>query len=160
MTMDKEAILQKLLENLKNTKVKEMMTKSIISTSQDAPLYDAALSMLKNKISGMPVVDSKGDLTGVMTITDLFVAMTAIKYGRHLKGEKKLYDEFSVGSIMTEGAVTLTEDNDLSDAIDMMVNQGIHTFPILRDNKLVGVVGRRDIINRFYSILRETIENS
>lgn len=56
---------------LLNVKVKEVMVKSVITTSEDTPIEEAAHLMLDNKIGSLPVVRD-GDLVGIITESDIF----------------------------------------------------------------------------------------
>jgi acetoin utilization protein AcuB len=55
-------------------KVSDIMTHHVITIAQDAPIEDAAQLMVTRKIGGLPVVDSKGIVIGVITETDIFKA--------------------------------------------------------------------------------------
>ena len=150
-------VVQKVIEELAGIKAKEIMTTSVISTSSEEPLYQTALKMLKNKISGQPVMGADGKVVGIVTITDLFVAMAVLKYQKALSDEGDR-GSVSVGAVMTEDVVTITQDRNLSDIIDLMVNRGIHTLPVVEDGKMIGVIGRRDVIHQFYSALSKFIK--
>jgi CBS domain-containing protein len=51
---------------------------------------------------------------------------------------------------MTPNVFTITEEVSLYEMIKMMYDQHIHTFPVVRDGKMVGVAGRRDVMNACY----------
>ena len=53
-------------------KVEKVMTKSILTIKQDAPILDAAQIMLEKKISGIPVVNDENELVGILTESDIF----------------------------------------------------------------------------------------
>lgn len=53
-------------------KVGEMMTRHPITVSQDATIGEAAQLMLRHMIGGLPVVDNKGKLVGIITESDIF----------------------------------------------------------------------------------------
>lgn len=53
-------------------KIKEIMTKKVVTTTPDAPVEDAARLMVANKIGGLPVVDKEDRVVGVITETDIF----------------------------------------------------------------------------------------
>ncbi len=54
--------------------VKEIMTKDVITTTEDTPIEEAALMMVERKIGGLPVVDERNHVVGVITETDIFKA--------------------------------------------------------------------------------------
>jgi CBS domain-containing protein len=52
--------------------VEKMMSPNIITVNPESPIIDAAELMLEHKISGLPVVDTKGKLVGILTESDIF----------------------------------------------------------------------------------------
>lgn len=62
-------------------KVSDIMTHNVVSIKQDTPIEDAANLMVSRKIGGLPVVDDKGVITGVITETDIFKAFVEILGG-------------------------------------------------------------------------------
>ncbi len=57
---------------LANLHVKEIMTEKVITTTPDTPVEDAARLMVTHKIGGLPVVDGRREVVGVITETDIF----------------------------------------------------------------------------------------
>jgi acetoin utilization protein AcuB len=72
--------MQHLLAKLQ---VKEIMTKDVITTTPDAPMEDAARLMVTHKIGGLPVVDERSDVVGVITETDIFETFVEMFAGGH-----------------------------------------------------------------------------
>lgn len=68
---------------LSKIQVREIMTKEVITTTPDTPIEDAAHSMADNKIGGLPVVDERNRVVGVITETDIFKAFTEMFAGGH-----------------------------------------------------------------------------
>jgi acetoin utilization protein AcuB len=76
--------IHELLYLLTRIKVKDIMTREVITVPPDFTVEETALVLLKNKISGAPVVDSKGQLVGTITQTDLFrllISLTGVAKG-------------------------------------------------------------------------------
>ncbi|MGD9032865.1 MAG: CBS and ACT domain-containing protein [Desulfobacteraceae bacterium] len=74
--------IHELMYFLSKIKVKEIMTKDPITIPSDYTMEEAAEVLLENKISGVPVVDDRGHVVGVITQTDLFkviVSLTGLK---------------------------------------------------------------------------------
>ena len=59
---------------------------------------------------------------------------------------------------MSKNVVAVAENQTLFDVVDIMCEKKIHTIPVLRGEKLVGVLGRRDVIMFFYAAVRDSIE--
>jgi CBS domain-containing protein len=153
----KEDIVKSVAGRLLNIKAGDIMSRSVISIAKESSLSNAADIMFKNKISGMPVVENDGSIVGIITITDLFMAMGTIKYGASLEKGKNLCAEPIVSAIMIKDVMTITEDKNMDEIIDMMISRSMHTIPVVKDGKLIGVVGRRDVLRKFYSILGEVV---
>ncbi|MBA3013514.1 MAG: CBS and ACT domain-containing protein [Proteobacteria bacterium] len=69
---------------LSEMKVKDVMTKNPITMKESDSLEKAAMIMLENKISGIPVLDDTGHLSGILSETDVlsgFIHATGIKHG-------------------------------------------------------------------------------
>ena len=66
---------------LDTLKIKEVMTKNPWTVSPDMPVEEAAALMLEKKVEGLPVVDSKGALVGILTEGDIFKALVALTGG-------------------------------------------------------------------------------
>jgi len=76
--------IHELLYLLTRIKVKNIMTKEVITVPPDFTVEETALVLQKNKISGAPVVDSRGKLVGTITQTDLFrvlISLTGVAKG-------------------------------------------------------------------------------
>lgn len=63
---------------LSEIKVKDIMAKGLITINGDDTVEKAAVIMLENRISGLPVVNNKGDLIGVITLTDVLKVLVSI----------------------------------------------------------------------------------
>ena len=152
--MIKEDIVAKVADKLNDIKAKDIMSTSVISTTREEHLSNVSDLMSKNKISGVPVLEKDGTIIGVVTITDLFLAMGAIKHGTSLEKGKVPCSEPIVETVMTKNIMSVGEDINLGAIIDIMIRNGIHTLPVVKENKMIGVIGRRDVIRNFYSILK------
>ncbi len=146
-------ISQKVSEKLQKIKIKDIMTRSVITTQECEPLSDLADILIKSKISGVPVVDDSKKIIGIITTTDFLNFMGKIKEGFDIN-PKNLPQ---VKDVMTKGAVTLLESDTLFDAVNVMMSRQIHTLPVVKDDKLIGIVGRRDVIMYFYAALRDSV---
>jgi CBS domain-containing protein len=100
---------------------------------------DLALQLLSGMHSGLPVIDGKGKVLGVVTEFDL---LNAIRNGRDLQTIK-------AEEIMTQPAICAREDEDLDAVITKMTEKNIIRLPVVgEDGKLVGVIARADVLSR------------
>ncbi|PHR48754.1 MAG: IMP dehydrogenase [Fluviicola sp.] len=104
-----------------------------ITLGEDAIVKDALRLMKENKIGGIPVVDSKGFLKGIVT-------------NRDLRFEKR--KNRAITEVMTsENVITTDDGTDLSTAEDILQEHKIEKLPVVdKDKKLVGLITYRDII--------------
>ena len=148
-------------------KARDVMTSVVISVPSDAPVTQAVQLMLQHRISGLPVVDAKGALIGIVTEGDFLrrgELGTQRKRPRWLEfvvGPGKLATEyvqargFKVGEVMTVGAYTVNADTPLEDVVQLMERHRIKRVPVLEDNKMIGVISRANLLHALASLARE-----
>lgn len=112
-------------------KVREIMTSDVISVSEESTIEDAARILARHRISGLPVINAKNALTGLVTEYD-FIS----KQGQ------------TVGDIMSRGVISVTEDTDVEEVSHLLTNRRIRRVPVLRGDQLVGIVSRSDLIKQ------------
>ena len=136
--------------------IKDIMTKSVITISPDTSLREVGEIFKEKRISGIPVVDNTGNLLGIVTLTDMLRILDQIYVWKEL--EKivmgfKLSDmcneeksKAKAKDIMTKQVITIREDATIEDLTKVMFTKKIHTIPVTTEGKLVGIVGKRDLI--------------
>jgi len=141
-------------------KAKDIMTKDVITTGPEATVEELARLLMKNKVSGVPVTDDNKGLIGIVTENDLitqnkrlhiptvirlFDAFILLGSGR-MEEEIKKMAATTVGEICTKKVVSITEETTLDEIATIMAEQHIHLLPVLRDNTVVGIVGKADMV--------------
>lgn len=139
--------------------VGDVMTQEVISVSPDASVADAAKLMLKEHISGLPVITDSGVLLGIVTEGDfLRRSETATEKRRprwleFLLGEGRLAGEYvrshthKVSDVMTRNIVVATEEMPLDAAVELMENKHVKRLPVVRDGKVVGILARANLLH-------------
>ena len=153
MENNKPIDLKDLTDALKQIKAKDIMTKNVITVKKDDTLDDVAELMIKKRISGFPVLENN-EIIGTITADDLFMVMDMIKTGEILKNNNKEYSLPRVEFAMSTELFTVSPDTDLDEIIALMKYRNIRTLPVTIENKMVGVIGRRDIYSNFYCALK------
>jgi CBS domain-containing protein len=138
--------------------VRDVMTRNVISVGSDQSVLQAAQLMLENRISGLPVVDAVGKLIGIVTEGD-FLRRGEIGTQRQrprwlefLLGPGRLAEEYvhssgrSIEEVMTADPYTVTEDDSLESAIEVMERRKFKRLPVLRGGHLTGIVSRADLM--------------
>lgn len=142
-------------------KVREMMTINLVTVTEKATLREVIQLMLEKNISGIPVVDVDGKLKGIVSESDVI----RLKRKLHMPDYMQLLEtmlnnahpedfnadviralEMPVTDFMTKKVVTVTEDASMAEITRLMVEHGVNRIPVVRDNKLTGIVTRRDAI--------------
>jgi CBS domain-containing protein len=145
----------------------QVMTRKVITVGSAASIVDAANIMLKNHISGLPVVDDAGKLVGIVSQGD-FIRRAEIgtqrTRGRWLKfllGPGKVASDFvherarKVGEIMTLDPYTVGEDATLEDIVQVMEHKNVKRLPVMRGDQLVGIVTRSNLLQAVAELARE-----
>jgi len=132
-------------------KVKDVMTKDVVSVKKDTPIYDAMEIMRKEDITGMPVIEDDMTLVGVITEKDVIRLFYA---NEEEKNE-------TVGFFMTRPAVSYRENENLRSVCDFMMINYFRRVPVVsKQGKLVGIISRPDIIDFILEQRRQTAEES
>lgn len=146
------------IRNATRIKVGEIMQKEVITVRQGTPVKEAADLMSKSKVSGLPVVDVNGKLIGIITEADFLSALdihggsamqdlfdTVIRRQRQRKKMGTIVDD-----IMTPAPVTVTADDTLQRALEIMEKNSIKRLVIADDDqKVQGVISRADLIKLY-----------
>jgi len=148
-------------------KAKDVMTSPVISIEPDASIWQAVRIMLQRHISGLPVIDQKGGLVGFVTEGDfLRRAETETQRRRPrwlecLIGPGRLADEYTrahgrkVSEIMTADPLTITEDTPLDEIVRLMEKRQIKRLPVVRDQQVVGIISRANLVHALASVARD-----
>ena len=126
---------------LEETKVKDLMTKDVLTVDCEEATVFAFETLMKHKISAMPVVDEDGKMVGIVTATDL---------GHNLILDKYQYGT-KVKSVMVKDVAIVSSEDSIKDAISLMFNEApgdsiINQLPVVDDGELVGIISDGDII--------------
>ncbi|MDZ5648052.1 CBS domain-containing protein [Nitrospirillum sp. BR 11828] len=152
-------------EIFKPTAVRQIMTPGVLTVRPDTPLVDALRLMVRNRISGLPVVedDPAADgggcrVVGVLTEGDLMRrAETGTEAPSHwwqrlfiTPGDQA--DQYSkvhgrrVDEVMTRSVLTVDVDDDIATAVALMDRHKVKRLPVLAHGHLAGVISRADVV--------------
>lgn len=140
---------------------KDIMTKDVITVKPETSIETLAALLMNNQISGVPVLDDSGALYGIVTENDLIsrnkrlhipTVVSFLDAAIYLESSKRFEQEVKrmaatkVAEICSRTVVTITEDTTLVDIATIMDEKKKHLLPVIKNNKLVGVVGKRDVV--------------
>ena len=142
--------------------VADVMTRDPVVVQPETPLKQAIKIMADRHISGLPVVDGKGKLVGVLSDSDLLWQETGVEPPAYIMlldsiiylenpatYEKDLRKAMglTVSEVMSDRPISVKPDKPLRAAAQLMQKHHIHRLPVLDDaGKLIGILTRGDII--------------
>jgi len=140
---------------------KDIMTKDVVTVKPDTSIEELSTLLVSNEISGAPVVDADGAIVGMITENDLIsrnkrlhipTVVSFLDAVIYLESSKKFAEDVKrltatkVGDICAKKVVTIAEDTTLTDIATIMSEKNVHLLPVVRSGKVVGIVGKRDVV--------------
>ena len=148
-------------------KASDIMTRRVVTVARDTSILEAVRLMLQNRISGLPVVDDKGQLIGMVTEGD-FLRRAETSTERHrsrwiefLIGPGRLADEYvhahgrKVEEVMTSEPYTVSSDTPLERVVEEMERRHVKRLPVVDDGRLVGIISRANLLHALVSLRRD-----
>lgn len=145
---------------------KDIMTPDPLTATPETDIAQAASILLQNDINGLPVIDQDGHLVGILCQSDLVSLQKKFPLPSvftFLDGflplsststmEKEIQKIFAstVADAMTPSPVTVQVDTPVDDIAGLMVDRKFHSLPVMDGDKLVGMVGMKDILKTVVS---------
>ncbi|SKC50498.1 CBS domain-containing protein [Maledivibacter halophilus] len=147
-------------------KARDIMNENVITVSAEDNVDYLVKILLDNKISGAPVVDEEQKVIGIVTEADLIYPEKSIHLPafipvldgiiflesfKKLEKEIKKMTAYKVKDVMVKNVVTVGEDTDLQEIVNILLNKKINRVPVVNsNNKLVGIVTRSNILKHIY----------
>jgi CBS domain-containing protein len=147
---------------MKELTARDIMTKEVITISPDTSIEALSEILIENKISGVPVVDGRGILAGIVTEADIIVRDTDLHFPRYFKlldaiiyleSLNKFRDNLKkhlatkVEDIMTKKVKTIKPDTPVSEIAEIMLAEKINLLTVVdKNDKVKGIVTRADIV--------------
>jgi CBS domain-containing protein len=118
------------------TKLRDIMTTNVFTTSKDASVTEVAEAMVKGRF-GSAIVMQGSWVGGIFTERDVLRAAAS---GKDL-------NSVPIGDWMTSDPVTVEPDLDSEEALQMMATHGFRHLPVVERDSVVGVVSLRDVLS-------------
>ncbi|MBS4537431.1 CBS domain-containing protein [Clostridium sp. D2Q-11] len=143
-------------------KAKDIMTTEVITVLEDETIENVTELLIKNKISGVPVINEDNEVVGIVTETDLifkdkdvhipsyvpllggFILLESVK-----KFEKQLKKvaAYKVKDVMSTPVIKVYEEDEVRKVVNMMLDRRINRVPVIdKEGKLKGIIARSDIL--------------
>lgn len=117
-----------------NASISEIMEENVVSLNEKDSLKDALSIMIKENIGGIPIIDSGGRVSAIVSERDFVFLVSGIVTGK------------TVNDYMSKNIVTAASDMSLGTATKSMINNGFRRLPIIKDNVLIGIITASDIM--------------
>ncbi len=142
-------------------KAKDIMKTDLVTVSPDMEIAQATRLLLEKHINGVPVLDSSGKLVGILCQSDLiaqqkkvpipslftfldgFIATTSTK---QIQREVQKIAATTVADAMTLNPVSVEPDTGIEIVATLMVDKNFHTIPVVEGDRVVGIVGKEDVL--------------
>jgi CBS domain-containing protein len=133
----------------------EVMTTGAATIRPEASLIEAARVMIENRISGLPVVDARDRLVGIVTEGDFLRPDGGTPRVLTLLSSPSVADEMAsrrVDEIMTREPITISAETPVELIVALINDHQINRLPVLEGGKVVGIVSR---VNLLRALLRK-----
>ena len=118
--------------------VKDIMAKKLVTFKPDTKVIAAIQILIKNRFSGAPVVNDKGELIGILSEMDCMETVIHNSY----YGESGGF----VRDFMTTELTTVNPEMGIVDLAQFFQKKHFRRLPVVKNGKLVGQVSRRDVL--------------
>ena len=142
-------------------KAKDIMKRDLLTVSPDTHVTEAAKMLLEKHVNGLLVVDENGRLVGILCQSDLVAQQMRmpmpsvfnlldgwipIGSPASLEKEVRKIAAIKVAEAMTTNPITVNPETSLEEIATLMVSKSFHTLPVLEHGKLVGIIGKEDVL--------------
>lgn len=131
---------------------RDVMTRSLVTVDPDATIIDAIRAFLANKISGAPVVDSAGEMVGILSEADCLRVLASGEFYSDDHGEEGL-----VADYMTAVFRSIPPDLDIYAIAQIFLDHSLRRLPVMDGSKLIGQVSRRDVLRAMEELAEKRV---
>jgi CBS domain-containing protein len=143
---------------------KDIMTRDVIAVKSQDLVENVIKILMEKNISGVPVVDDDNHVIGIVTEGDLIYRSKKLKIPtffsildgyvflestKTIEKQLKKMVGYRVEDVMTTDVITVREDQTVEDVATIMTKEKINRVPVVKDERLVGIISRRDIIRSY-----------
>lgn len=138
-------------------KVKEIMKSPVITIQEGASIREAVSILSNSRISGLPVVDKKGKLKGIITEHDIIKNVMPTYETLYTQDESMLNNNLidnrvlqikdnPITTIMIKNVYTIDEDDSILKAASLIITKKVKRLPVLKGDEIIGIISRIDIV--------------
>ncbi len=143
-------------------RAKDIMQRQVVFVRNEEVLMEVINILMQHQISGVPVINENNQLVGVVSEKDLMTKekglnissyMTVMTSILSIDGKKQLVQsrerlqKATAEEVMSTPAFAVHEDATVEEIVSLMMNRRINRIPVINnDNKLIGIIGRTDLL--------------
>ena len=120
--------------------VSDYMTRDLITFTSDQSIESVMQSLIKNRISGGPVINGKSELVGIISETDCIKQISESRY------YNMPMQDMTIEKYITKDVDTLDGNMNIFDAASLFIKSHRRRFPIVENGKLVGQISQKDVL--------------
>lgn len=129
---------------LKSATVKDYMSGKLVIFTPQTDVLDAICRLVEHQIAGAPVIDDHGNLVGMLSEVDCMAVVLSSGYHNEPGGP--------VADLMVRDVKTVDADMSVIDLAELFMKHGLRRYPVMKDNRLVGQISRRDVLRALTDI--------
>ncbi len=127
--------------------VHDIMTTKLVTFYKETPVLSAIDTLLKNQISGAPVVDENNAIVGILSEIDAMATLIQSSYHKKLR-------EY-VRDFMSTDVIAVSPEMGIMDLAELFLKKHFRRFPVVKNGKLIGQVSRRDVLRAILVLSKE-----
>ena len=137
-----------------HSRVREYMTTDPVTLHEDDRLREAVELVMVRRIRHIPVLDTQRRLVGIVTDRDIKRTLPSPLSSSAREEYEALLETTAVGRVMTPDPMTIDADADVTDAVQLLVQNRIGGLPVMDNGTLVGVFTERDALRGYVELLQ------
>ena len=129
------------------------MSSPVITVHPDTPMEEALNIMHHERVRRLPVVDNRGKLIGIVSERQLLKEHPSEATTLSIWEQRDMLRKITIKKLMTPNVFTVTEDTTFEEAAKIMAEEGISGLPVMRGDKLVGMITEKDVFKIFLELM-------
>ncbi len=143
---------------------REIMTTDVITVKKDDTVEQVIKLLMEHNVSGLPVIDDEKHVVGIISEGDLIYRSKKLQIPSYftildsyifLESTKSIQEQirkmvgYRVEDVMTEKVIVADVEENIEEIATLMAAKKVNRVPIVENDKLVGIISRRDIIRAY-----------
>jgi acetoin utilization protein AcuB len=133
--------------------VGEHMSQPVITVTPDTPMQEALRLMQENRIRRLPVIDKRGKLVGIVSEREILHASPSDATSLSVWEINYLLSKITIEKIMSRDVISVSENTPLEEAACIMADRKVGGLPVMRQDKVVGIITETDLFKVFIEAL-------